>query len=103
MAVYVFKDGQKALIDPMHLQSHLDAGWSVNDPDYVAPPPRTVTPPQAIVPPHLSHLEPADAEKAILGEMGIEVVHPEPENAPPPAAEPAPATTTKKKRTRKAK
>jgi len=33
MAVWVFKDGDSALIKPKALQAHLDAGWSVEDPE----------------------------------------------------------------------
>jgi hypothetical protein len=41
MAVQVFKDGRNEFIDPLHLQNHLDAGWSVDDPD--APLPQGIT------------------------------------------------------------
>lgn len=37
MAVQVFKDGTSTFVEPAHLQNHLDAGWSVNDPSAPAP------------------------------------------------------------------
>lgn len=38
MAVQVFKDGASTFIDPIALQDHLNAGWSVNDPNAPLPP-----------------------------------------------------------------
>lgn len=35
MAVQLFKDGQEIYVKPKQLQSHLDAGWSLDDPSFV--------------------------------------------------------------------
>ena len=32
MACVLYKDGEIARVAPEHLKSHLDAGWSVEDP-----------------------------------------------------------------------
>lgn len=31
MATWVYKDGEKALIDALEVGNHLDAGWSVDE------------------------------------------------------------------------
>jgi hypothetical protein len=33
MAIQLFKDSEVAYIEPHDLQNHLDAGWSLDDPD----------------------------------------------------------------------
>lgn len=73
MSVQIFKDGEMEYVEPKRLQSHLEAGWSVDDPDL---PPLD---PLALVPAdrHIGNLTiPADAtaeeaEIIVLHEMGI--------------------------------
>lgn len=74
MAVQLFKDGQSIHVEINVMQSHLDSGWSFDDPDA-----GKVNHPEVIYPSSLKGIETLpieEAEKIVLQEMGIEIVNP---------------------------
>jgi hypothetical protein len=105
MATQIFKDGESAWVETERLNAHLQGGWSVTDPNGPA-----VRHPDVILPAGmgLENLSPAEQERVILKEMGIEDMSPlnpanHPQSAQPIEVIGQPAERQKRKYTKKAK
>lgn len=73
MSVQIFKDGESEYVEPKRLQSHLAAGWSVDDPDLPLFDPLALVPANrhvgnVVIPDDANDEE---AEIIVLHEMGI--------------------------------
>jgi hypothetical protein len=74
MAVEVFKDGKSALIEPEHLQNHLAAGWSVEDPNAPRPPGLRILNPKGAGEPFVdlaTSIPSFDAETGLFGSLEL--------------------------------
>lgn len=69
MSVQLFKGSEDTYVQPDQIQSYLDTGWSLEDPNYKGP-----IPPETFYPKHLRNVESLpekEGEDLILLEMGL--------------------------------